>query len=86
MKLSTGFLLHNVDGETYLVPVGNTDFSGMVRGNKTFGAIVELLQNECSEEELIAAMKERFDAPKGAIERDVARVLSELRNIGAIDG
>lgn len=86
MKLSAGFLLHNIDGETYLVPTGNADFSGMVRGNKTFGAIAELLQNEYSEAELVAAMVERFDAPEDVIKKDVEKVLSELRRIGAIDG
>jgi len=30
-------------------------------------------------------MKERFEAPEGAIERDVDRVISELQKIGALE-
>lgn len=86
MKLSPDFLLHNADGESLLVPVGGTDFSGVVRGNATLGVILELLRSETTEEELISAVKERFDAPEGAVERDVSRVLSELRSIGALNG
>lgn len=85
MKLSSDFLLHNTDGETILVPTGNAEFSGIVRGNKTFGAVVELLKDGCSEEELVAALKARFEAPDGAIEKDVEKALFELRKIGAID-
>lgn len=68
-----------------LVPTGAADFSGIVRGNRTLGVMLEMLKAETTEEELVAAMKARFDAPDGAIERDVAKTLSELRKIGAID-
>ncbi len=86
MKLNSNFLLHNTDGESILVPTGKAEFSGIVRGNKTFGAMIELLQEEHSKEELVASMKERFDAPDGAIESDMERAIEELKKIGAIDG
>ncbi|MCR4577400.1 MAG: PqqD family protein [Clostridiales bacterium] len=85
MKLNDKFLLHNAGSESILVPVGGAGFSGVVRGNKTLGAILELLKKDATEAEIIASMKGRFDAPEGAIERDVATVLAELRKIGALD-
>ena len=85
MKLNKEFLLHNTGGESILVPTGASGFSGVVRGNKTLGAVLELLKNETAEAELVAALKARFDAPAGAIEADVAKALAELRKIGAID-
>ena len=85
MKINKDFLLYNTDGESLLVPTGKADFSGIVRGNKTLGAVLELLKADTTEAEIVAAMKARFDAPEGAIERDVARILSELRKIGALD-
>ncbi|MBQ6551149.1 MAG: PqqD family protein [Lachnospiraceae bacterium] len=84
MKLNKEFLLHESRGEAILVPTGKADFSGVVRGNKTFGAVVELLKKDTDEEKIVSAMKERFDAPEGAIEADVARILRELREIGAL--
>ena len=56
-----------------------------MRGNKTLGAILELLQEETDEEMIAAAMKERFDAPEGAVEKDIALVIARLREIGALD-
>ena len=85
MKLNKEFLLHNTGGEAILVPVGNAGFSGVVRGNKTLGAVLELLKTDTTQAELIAAMKARFDAPEGVIEQDVQTALDQLRKIGALD-
>ena len=85
MKLNKDFLFHTLGEESVLVPTGNAAFSGIVRGNKTLGAVLELLQNETTEEKLVASMKERYDAPDGVIERDVKETLVKLREIGALD-
>lgn len=85
MKLNKDFILHLSDGETILVPTGNAKFSGIVRGNKTLGAVLDLLKEETTEEEIVAAMKSRFDAPEDVIRRDVKKALDGLRKIGAVD-
>ena len=85
MKMNKDFLLHNTGSESILVPTGNAGFSGVVRGNKTLGAVLELLKEETTEAEIITALKSRFDAPEGVIEKDVAKALAELRRIGALD-
>ncbi len=85
MKLNKNFLLHNTDGESILVPAGSAGFSGVVRGNQTLGAVLEKLKEETTEAELITALHSRFQAPEGAIEKDVAKVIAELRKIGALD-
>lgn len=85
MKLNKEFLLHNTDDESFLVPTGRAGFSGIVRGNKTLGAMLEILKEETTEEAIVEAFKTRTDAPDGAVERDVRKALSELRKIGALD-
>ena len=85
MRLNREFLTHETGDETILVPTGKAEFSGVVRGNRTLGAVLQLLKEDRSRDGIVQAMKERFDAPDGAIERDVDRVLEELRKIGAID-
>ena len=83
-KLKKEFLVHQSGKESVLIPTGGAGFSGLVRGNATLGTILELLQKETTKEQLIADMKERFEAPEGAIERDVEKVLAELTKIGAL--
>lgn len=85
MKLNKDFILHISEGETKLVPTGKANFSGIVRGNKTLGAVLELLAEDTTEAEIVAAMKERFDAPEDVIARDVKKALEGLSKIGAID-
>ena len=85
MKLKSNFISHNTSDESYLVPTSNAEFSGMVKGNKTLGAIIELLKEETTRDQIVAAMKERFEAPEGAIERDVDHVIEELTKIGALE-
>ena len=85
MKLNKGFITHDTERESILVPTGTSGFSGLVKGNRTLGAILALLKQETTETEIVAAMKQRFDAPEEVIARDVKKALDELRKIGALD-
>ncbi len=85
MKLNRMFITRRSGEGAILVPVGGAAFSGLVRGNKTFGAILELLEKDTAEAEIVAAMKARFNAPEEDLARDVRRALDELRRIGALD-
>ena len=85
MKLKKDFILRNLDKGATLVPIGESAFSGIVPGNKTVGAMLELLKEGTTESELIAVLKDRFDAPEGAIEKDVQRIIAQLREIGALE-
>ncbi|MBR3187386.1 MAG: PqqD family protein [Lachnospiraceae bacterium] len=85
MRLSNNYVYHMSHGEAALIPTGDTEFSGLVRGNKTLGVILELLQSDTTEEEMIRKLTERFNVTEETASRDVKRVLSELRKIGAID-
>jgi hypothetical protein len=85
MKLNKAFIDHNAGEESVLVPTGKAEWSGVIRGNRILGEILALLHEETTEEAVVAGMKERFDAPEGAIEQDVARALKALREVGALD-
>ena len=85
MKLNKGFITHDTERGSILVPTGTSGFSGLVKGNRTLGAILALLKQETTETEIVAAMKQRFDAPEEVIARDVKKALDELRKIGALD-
>lgn len=85
MKLNKNFILHVAEGETLLVPTGDAAFFGIIRGNATLGAVLELLREEITEEKLVASMKAKFDAPLETIEADVERALAVLRKVGALD-
>jgi len=85
MKLKKEFIAHDTGSESLLVPAGGAGFSGLVKGNKTLGVILDLLKEDTTETEIIAAMSARFDAPEAVIAGDVKKALTELRKIGAFD-
>ena len=85
MKLKKEFITHDTGSESLLVPSGGAGFSGLVKGNKTLGVIFDLLKQDTTEKEIIAAMRERFDAPEEVITGDVEKALAELRRIGALN-
>ena len=85
MKLKKEFIPHETGKESLLIPAGGAGFSGLVKGNKTLGAILEFLKVDTTEEKIVAAMKQRFDAPEDVITADVNKALTELRRIGALD-
>ena len=85
MKLKKDFITHNSGDEAMLVSTGKASFSGMVKGNKTTGEIFELLKNDTTEAQIVATLRAKYEAPEGVIEKDVRRVLVELKNIGALE-
>lgn len=85
MKINKGFIAHNDGEDTLLVSTGASKFSGLVRSNPTAGFIINCLTSDTSEAEIVSKMQKEFDAPKDVLERDVKKIIDQLRKIGAID-
>ena len=85
MKLAKAFMTHHNGKESILVPSGAASWSGVVKGNRTFGAILEQLKEETDEQAIVDALLKRFDAPEAIVAQDVKTALSELRKIGALE-
>lgn len=85
MKLNSGFIAHNDGADKLLVPTGAAAFSGLVRSNSTAGFIIECLEQDTTEEAIVAKMLARYDVPEAVARQDIRRVLTQLQEIGAID-
>lgn len=85
MKLSKKFIMHNSGEESLLVPTGEAEFSGVVKGNKILGQILSLLTEDTDEDSIIEKMEAIFDADRDIISKDVKKALAELRKVGALD-
>lgn len=86
MKISNSFIAHSDGKDTLLVSTGTSDFSGLVRSNASAGFIIKCLEKDTTENEIVEAMIKEFDAPREIIERDVKKIVAQLRKIGAIEG
>lgn len=85
MQLKEGFITHETDGMQIMVAAGETQFSGLVRSNKTAAFIVDCLKQPTTPEQIVESMAEQYDAPKEVIAKDVDKILEQLRSIGALD-
>ena len=83
MKLSGKFISHNSGDESILVFMGEAEFSGIIKGNKTVGVIYDCLKlkKETDREKIIKRMKAAFDAPEDVKAADVDKAIYTLRSI-----
>lgn len=84
MRLKDTFITHDSDGEQILIDV-TSSFAGVVRSNKTAAFIVECLKKDTTREQIVAAMYEKYDAPKEVLQKDVDKIIEKLRGIGALE-
>ena len=84
MKLKDTYITHDSDGEQILLDTSSS-FAGLIRSNKTAAFIVECLKEDTTQEKIVEAMFEKYDAPKDVLAKDVSEVLGKLRKVGALD-
>ncbi len=84
MKLKDTYITHDSDGEQILLDTSSS-FAGLIRNNKTAAFIVECLKEETTQEKIVEAMFEKYDAPKDVLAKDVSDVIEKLRKVGALE-
>ena len=84
MKLKDTYITYESDGEQILLDTSSS-FAGLIRNNKTAAFIVECLKEETTQEKIVEAMFEKYDAPKDVLAKDVSDVIEKLRKVGALD-
>ena len=84
MKLKDTYITHESDGEQILLDTSSS-FAGLIRNNKTAAFIVECLKDDTTQEKIVEAMFEKYDAPKDVLAKDVSAVIEKLRQVGAIN-
>lgn len=87
MKRKGDFLLQNVGGQDFLVPLGSrvVDMNGMIVLNPTARFVWELLADECSLTELAEAMANRFTVDTERASGDIQIFLDEIDKWGLLD-
>ena len=84
MKLKDTYITHDSDGEQILLDTSSS-FAGLIRNNKTAAFIVECLKDDTTQEKIVEAMFEKYDAPKEVLAKDVSEMIGKLRKVGALD-
>ena len=86
MKRSSDFLLREVAGKLVIVPLGKaaSKFVGMLTLNATGAYLWELLEQEQTEDSLVADFCRRYEVDENTAREDITAFLTKLRSVGAI--
>ena len=80
MKLKYEMSMMEIDGDKMAVPLNSAEsFRGVLQFNETAGRIIELLQEETTEEQIVQTLLDEYEATPERIKTNVESVLSDLR-------
>lgn len=81
MKIKDGFVLREIGGEYVVVAVGRQtlDFEGLITLNETGAFLWKRLQEECTQEQLCAALTAEYAVDAATAATDVAAFADRLR-------
>lgn len=87
MQLKPGFIVHDIGGEHMAAAAGEASrsFNGLIRNNETADFIYRQLLQPTTEQAIVDAMAERYNAPREQIASDVAELLAKLRKANLLD-
>lgn len=86
MRLKYTFETMELDDQLIAVPVGETasEFRGVIKLNEASAFIFGKLKQETTEDAIIEAMTEEYDAPREVLAADVKRVVNEFSEKGLL--
>lgn len=80
MKLKSGIIISELNGEFVAVPSGaaSKEFNGMVRMNQTAAFIAKMLQKGAEEDEVVAALCQEYDVQESIAREDYHAVKNQF--------
>ncbi len=87
MKIKKGYTVRNVAGSNIVIPTGEkvVDFNGIITLNETALFIWNLLSDDLSEEEIVNAVSEEYDADEIVIKNDVKAFIKKLEDSDLVE-
>ena len=86
MRVKNGFILRKVGKQFVVAATGEAsrNFNGMIRLNDEAAFAFGQLQGGITEEELVAALVEKYGGNEGEVRADVANFLEKLKEADAL--
>lgn len=87
MKLKEEIVLGSIDGNDFAIATGSLSkrFNGLIKNNPTAAFIFQLLKSEQTEDSIVEAMLEKYDAPEEVIRADVKEILEQLKKLDILE-
>lgn len=87
MKLKDEIVLGNIDGRDFAIATGSLSqkFQGLINNNPTANFIFTLLKTEQTEDSIVQAMLEKYDAQEAVVRADVRELLAQLKDMDILE-
>lgn len=87
MKLKDEIVLGNIDGRDFAIATGSLSqkFQGLINNNPTANFIFTLLKTEQTEDSIVQAMLEKYDAQEAVVRADVRELLAQLKAMDILE-
>ena len=87
MKIKDGFILRTVAGTNLVVAVGerSREFNKMMKLNNTAAFLWQQMTEECTEEQLTAALVREYEVTPEVAAWDVSGFVASLREASVLD-
>lgn len=85
MKIKEGYTLHEVAGETVVIPCGGINFDKMITLNGTAAFIWRQLQSDVTANEIVNALLSEYEVEKAVAENCVNEFIEKLKESGFLE-
>lgn len=86
MKVSNQFILREIAGESILIPSGEAaiQVKGLIVLSESGAFLYRKLKEECTREDLIAALTAEYDVQETEAARDTDAFLNQMRHLNML--
>lgn len=83
MKVKNNFILRNIVDDHLLIPTGETALKvqGLVALSESGSMLYQMLQQECTKEDLLSAMLREYDITPEIAAEDIDSFLDQMRQM-----
>lgn len=87
MKIKSDFMLREVAGYYVVVPVGSgsLDFNGVINLNESGATLWRAMENDVTEEELVATLTSEYEVDEDRAKADVAAFVNKMKEAKLIE-
>ena len=85
MRIKEGYVLRNVADSGVIVSMEELDCNHLMTLNQTGMDLWEMLQNDCSLEDLVQQMLSIYDVDEETLRKDILLFLCKIREAGLLD-
>ena len=83
MKISRNFIYRKIAEEYLLIPMGKAalEVKGLIALSESGSLLVQKLRQDCTREELVAALRAEYDVSEAEAAEDVDAFLNQMRQL-----